>query len=64
METDSEVQAVSDDARHAEKMRKKQTAQTKIMASKTREQGLLIVHTGKGKGKTSAALGMVGPVVE
>ena len=47
------------DARHAEKMRKKQSAQAKIMASKTREKGLLIVHTGKGKGKTSAALGMV-----
>jgi cob(I)alamin adenosyltransferase len=49
----------SDEARHAEKMRKRQAAQSKIMASKTREQGLLIVHTGKGKGKTSAALGMV-----
>ncbi len=47
------------DARHAEKMRKKQAAQSKIMATKTREQGLLIVHTGKGKGKTTAALGMV-----
>lgn len=59
METDSEVEAVVGDARHAEKMRKKQAAQAKIMANKTREQGLLIVHTGKGKGKTSAALGMV-----
>lgn len=47
------------DARHAEKMRKKQAAQAKIMENKTREKGLLIVHTGKGKGKTSAALGMV-----
>ena len=47
------------DARHSEKMRKKQTAQAKIMANKTREKGLLIVNTGKGKGKTSAALGMV-----
>lgn len=45
--------------RHAEKMRKKQAAQAKIMASKTREKGLLVVHTGKGKGKTTAALGMV-----
>ncbi|NWK97527.1 cob(I)yrinic acid a,c-diamide adenosyltransferase [Sphingobium lactosutens] len=48
-----------DEARHAEKMRKKQAAQAKIMANKTQEKGLLIVHTGKGKGKTSAALGMV-----
>jgi cob(I)alamin adenosyltransferase len=47
------------DARHAAKMRKKQAARDTILASKTREQGLLIVHTGKGKGKTSAALGMV-----
>lgn len=59
MEIDGEVEAVNGDARHAEKMRKKQAAQAKIMANKTREQGLLIVHTGKGKGKTSAALGMV-----
>ena len=59
MEADSEAEAVAGDARHAEKMRKKQAAQAKIMANKTREQGLLIVHTGKGKGKTSAALGMV-----
>ncbi|MEJ2458427.1 MAG: cob(I)yrinic acid a,c-diamide adenosyltransferase [Novosphingobium sp.] len=47
------------DARHANKMRKKRAARETIMASKTREKGLLIVHTGKGKGKTSAALGMV-----
>lgn len=59
MEPDSETTASDGDARHAEKMRKKQAAQAKIMANKTREQGLLIVHTGKGKGKTSAALGMV-----
>ena len=57
MQNDGEEQ--SGDARHAEKMRKKQAAQSKIMANKTREQGLLIVHTGKGKGKTTAALGMV-----
>ncbi|MBY8823634.1 cob(I)yrinic acid a,c-diamide adenosyltransferase [Sphingomonas colocasiae] len=45
--------------RHAEKMRKKQAAHDRIVASKTIEKGLLIVHTGKGKGKTTAALGMV-----
>ncbi len=54
------MQAEGDnEARHADKMRKKQAAQAKIMANKTQEKGLLIVHTGKGKGKTSAALGMV-----
>jgi cob(I)alamin adenosyltransferase len=47
------------DARHAEKMRKKKAARDKILANKTIEKGLLIVHTGKGKGKSSAAFGMV-----
>jgi cob(I)alamin adenosyltransferase len=47
------------DERHAEKMKKKQVAHDKIVAGKTVEKGLLIVHTGKGKGKTTAALGMV-----
>ncbi len=47
------------DERHAEKMKKKQAALEKIMVNKTEEKGLLIVHTGKGKGKTTAALGMV-----
>ena len=47
------------DEQHAAKMKKKQAAHEKIMAGKTVEKGLLIVHTGKGKGKTTAALGMV-----
>jgi cob(I)alamin adenosyltransferase len=45
--------------RHAEKMRRHKEARDKIMATKTTDKGLLIVHTGPGKGKTSAALGMV-----
>jgi cob(I)alamin adenosyltransferase len=45
--------------RHNEKMRKHKIAHDKIMATKTVEKGLLIVHTGKGKGKTTAAMGMV-----
>lgn len=55
------IETVSEnaEAHHAEKMRKKKAARNKIMANKTHEKGLLIVHTGKGKGKTSAALGMV-----
>jgi cob(I)alamin adenosyltransferase len=47
------------DAYHAEKMRKKKDARDKILATKTNEKGLLIVHTGKGKGKSTAAFGMV-----
>jgi len=47
------------DAYHAEKMRKKKEARNKILATKTEERGLLIVHTGKGKGKSTAAFGMV-----
>ncbi len=48
-----------DAARHHEKMAKKKAARDKIMAGKTIECGLLIVHTGKGKGKSTAAFGMV-----
>jgi cob(I)alamin adenosyltransferase len=46
-------------ARHAEKMAKKKAARDRMIATKTLEKGLLIVHTGKGKGKSTAALGMV-----
>ena len=46
-------------AKHAEKMRRKKEARDKIIATKTVEKGLLIVHTGKGKGKSTAAFGLV-----
>ncbi|MDV7144219.1 cob(I)yrinic acid a,c-diamide adenosyltransferase [Tropicimonas sp. TH_r6] len=45
--------------RHNAKMAKKKAARDKIMAGKTEEKGLVIVHTGKGKGKSSAAFGMI-----
>ncbi|MCA1440676.1 cob(I)yrinic acid a,c-diamide adenosyltransferase [Ensifer sp. IC4062] len=48
-----------DEARHAMKMAKKKTAREKIMATKTDEKGLIIVHTGKGKGKSTAGFGMI-----
>ena len=46
-------------ARHSEKMAKKKQAREKIMATKTDEKGLVIVHTGKGKGKSTAGFGMI-----
>ena len=51
--------APSDSERHNAKMARKKQARDKIMATKTDEKGLIIVHTGKGKGKSSAAFGMV-----
>ncbi len=42
-----------------EKSRKRKQARDKILATKTIEKGLLIVHTGKGKGKSTAAFGLV-----
>lgn len=45
--------------RHAEKMAKRKVARAKMLATKTKEKGLLIVHTGKGKGKSTAAFGLV-----
>ena len=44
--------------RHAEKMAKRKAARDRKLATKTREKGLLIVHTGKGKGKSTAAMGL------
>ena len=49
----------SDSDRHNAKMARKKKARDKIMSTKTDEKGLLIVHTGKGKGKSSAAFGMI-----
>lgn len=45
--------------RHAEKMAKRKAVRAKMLAGKTQERGLLIVHTGTGKGKSTAAFGMV-----
>ena len=42
-----------------EKSAKRKAARDKMLATKTIEKGLLIVHTGKGKGKSTAAFGLV-----
>jgi cob(I)alamin adenosyltransferase len=52
-ETEAEL-----DQRHAEKMAKRKAARNRMLATKTEERGLLIVHTGLGKGKSTAALGL------
>lgn len=51
--TDDEI-----NQRANEKARKKKAARDKMLATKTIEKGLLIVHTGKGKGKSTAAFGL------
>jgi cob(I)alamin adenosyltransferase len=50
--TDAEI------ARANEKAKKKKASRDKMLATKTIEKGLLIVHTGKGKGKSTAAFGL------
>lgn len=49
----------ADNARHAEKMAKIKAARDRMMQGKTGEKGLVIVHTGKGKGKSSSGFGMI-----
>ena len=44
---------------HKQKMQRRKEVQEQRLAEKNREKGLIIVNTGNGKGKTTAALGMV-----
>ena len=46
-------------ARHRTKMEKRKAVQDAEVAGKTIEKGLLIVHTGPGKGKSTAAFGLM-----
>src|SRR5246127_5689765 len=54
IETEEEI-----NRRHNEKMARRKAVRQRMLATKTEERGLLIVHTGKGKGKSTAAFGMV-----
>jgi cob(I)alamin adenosyltransferase len=53
-ETEAEV-----NRRHNEKMARRKAARDRMLATKTQQRGLLIVHTGTGKGKSTAAFGLV-----
>ena len=55
----TDTPARDENARHAQKMAKKKAARDKIMATKEGEKGLIIVHTGAGKGKSSSGFGMI-----
>src|ERR1700735_3423944 len=48
----------ADSERHRAKMAKRKAVQDAEVAEKTVEKGLLIVHTGSGKGKSTAAFGL------
>ncbi len=50
---------MDDNSRHTEKMQKIKAARDQMMESKTGEKGLVIVHTGTGKGKSSSGFGMI-----
>ena len=54
IETEEEI-----NRRHNEKMARRKAVRDRMLATKTEERGLLIVHTGKGKGKSTAAFGLV-----
>lgn len=57
--TDSRDISAEDQARHAQKMSRIKAARDRMMAGKTGEKGLVIVHTGPGKGKSSSGFGMI-----
>ncbi|MDJ0533393.1 MAG: cob(I)yrinic acid a,c-diamide adenosyltransferase [Xenococcaceae cyanobacterium MO_207.B15] len=48
-----------DNLQYKQKMQRRKEIQEQRLAEKTQEKGLIIVNTGNGKGKTTAALGMV-----
>ncbi len=51
--------AATDAGRHTAKMAKIKAARDRMMEGRTGEKGLIIVHTGPGKGKSSSGFGMI-----
>ena len=50
---------MSENEKHNEKMKRLKMSKQKIFEEKTMKKGLIIVHTGTGKGKSTAGFGMV-----
>ncbi|WP_405402478.1 cob(I)yrinic acid a,c-diamide adenosyltransferase [Paracoccus sp. Ld10] len=57
--TQTDPISAADQDRHAAKMARKKAARDRMMETKTGEKGLIIVHTGPGKGKSSSGFGMI-----
>ena len=57
--TQTDPISAEDQDRHAAKMARKKAARDRMMETKTGEKGLIIVHTGPGKGKSSSGFGMI-----
>jgi cob(I)alamin adenosyltransferase len=58
METNTQTTSLTAE-QHKQKMQRRQEVQSERIANSSKEKGLVIVNTGNGKGKTTAALGMV-----
>ncbi|MBD0362522.1 MAG: cob(I)yrinic acid a,c-diamide adenosyltransferase, partial [Coleofasciculus sp. C3-bin4] len=56
---DEAVASDISDEQYRRKMQRRKEVQEQRLSERTLEKGLIIVHTGNGKGKTTAALGMV-----
>lgn len=58
-QVDEEASSSLTAEQYKRKMQRRKEVQEERLAERTNEKGLIIVHTGNGKGKTTAALGMV-----